>query len=311
MYSKSIYDAEKYDKCGCGTRYITVYCDRFKDDIDENGECIKTKEEKAQEELISIITEQKKKNHEYRLNNPKNKLNVIKISEKPMKGTPVPIDTILKDRKVTLDINFDNLGSNQWTCLVLGSSKRGKSTLIEYLFDKYYDNKKFITTLFSINSQIQLYKPFVNSKHAIVCGIFDKRCEKYIELQHYINKKCDNKYNFLNIFDDCLEMQYKKLINNLILTYRNSNMSTILSLQYLYLVPKMIRANANSILLFGFNSDESIENVCKTYLSSHFNKMGYKTLPEKVELYKQLTDDHGFIYLNPLSDTISFHRLSI
>lgn len=303
----SLYDAERYATTGMGNYCKRIHICDFQPIIDDNGEVIKTAEELCKEEKIRILNEQKRKNLEFKLS---------KTDKIPMK-----IDTITRVRtnakipmneiKFESDLNFnwDGLGAQQASTILLGSSKRGKSTLLEYIFNKYYTDKRFITTLFSLNSQIPLYKSF--RENALTCSVFNKRSERYINLQQYINKKCDNKYWFHNVFDDVLDMQYKKLINNLILTYRNSNMSTILSLQYLYLIPKMIRANANNFLLFGMNSEESIEGVVKTFLRCHFKKMGYDKLADQIELYKFLTDDHGFIYLNPISDKISFHRLNI
>lgn len=205
----------------------------------------------------------------------------------------------------TYDIKLDpNTGNS---CVILGSSKRGKSTLMMNIYNKYYGyDKNNICTLFSINSHIGVYK---SDKNLLVSDCFNGRSQKYIKLQKYINGKTKNKYNFLNMFDDIIDMKYSKLINQLILTYRNSNISTIMCLQYGYLLSKMNRANVNNIIIFGSNTNESIEDLIKTYLKPYFNKLGYKTFDEQMGLFKYVTNDFGFIYIHPKSDNITFHKL--
>ena len=113
------------------------------------------------------------------------------------------------------------------------------------------------------------------------------------------------------MLDDIIDVKFSALISNLILTYRNSNISSLISLQYPKLLNKSARANINNIILFNFNTDETIIDTIKLYLRNHFNKLGFKTFDEQLSLYKELTKNHGFIYLNTINNYISFHRLTI
>lgn len=184
----------------------------------------------------------------------------------------------------------------------------GKSTLLMHLYDKYYSSKEFISILFSINPHINIYK---DHKNLIQCNTFNKDTETLIKEQKYINVKCKNKYKFVNMLDDIIDVKFSALISNLILTYRNSNISSLISLQYPKLLNKSARANINNIILFNFNTDETIIDTIKLYLRNHFNKLGFKTFDEQLSLYKELTKNHGFIYLNTINNYISFHRLTI
>lgn len=162
--------------------------------------------------------------------------------------------------------------------------------------------------LFTMNPHIDIYK---NHKNLIVCKTFNKETENVIKEQKYINMKTNNKYNFCNLLDDIIDVKYSALLNNLILTYRNSNISTIICLQYPKLINKSVRANINNVMLFNFNTDETCIDAINLFLKNHFNKMGYKTEDDKLKLYKELTKNHGFIYINTLHNHISFHKLNI
>nr|QBK84907.1 MAG: ABC transporter [Pithovirus LCDPAC02] len=143
-----------------------------------------------------------------------------------------------------LDLVLDNDTGN--TLYILGSSNIGKSTLLMYLFKKYYNNNKFISTLFSENMINKNYRDFPK---LIGLPEFTKLEERYINTQKYINYNIDNHYNFLNMFDDVIDVRYKKLVNKLFLIYRNTNLSTIIYLQYQYLLSKQARSNINTVYL--------------------------------------------------------------
>jgi len=196
------------------------------------------------------------------------------------------------------------------TTYVLGSSKRGKSTVMMHIYDNYYSgsDKKFISMLWAQNPQIGLYK---NHSKLIVGNWHAKGGEDIIKKQHTIQRKTGNEYKFLNIFDDILDTRNSKLINSLIMTYRNSKMSTIIAMQYCNLLSKANRTNVNNVLLFGFNADEAIEVVIKCYLQGYLKKIGIIKMPDMINWYKSATDDHGFIYIQPEADLYSFHRIRV
>ena len=207
--------------------------------------------------------------------------------------------------KDSIELLLDQNTGN--TTVLFGSSKKGKSTLMMGLYKKLYKrNKKFISSLFATNAHIKVYE---SDEDLLKCNVFNKQSEKYIKLQKYINSKTNNKYNFLNMFDDVINTKHKGLINDLIMTYRNSNISTMMCLQYGYLLSKMNRANVNNVIIFGSNSNESIEDLINTFLKPYMIRMGYIYLPEQIALFKHITKNHGFFYINNAKDHISFHRI--
>lgn len=206
------------------------------------------------------------------------------------------------------------------TIFVLGSSKMGKSTALMKIYDKYYADSRTVSILWTCNPQIKLYK---RHKHLLIagvdgCGGLDSDAQNLIKSQKKIQTGTKNKYQFLNIFDDVIAVRNNALLDNLILTYRNSKMSSIISLQYSNLMSKCGRANCNNILAFGFNTDEAIEVVIKTFLISYLTKKnkdaGNKTapsMPEMIQWYKEATSNHGFIYIKPADGHVSFHRFEL
>lgn len=210
---------------------------------------------------------------------------------------------ILEDIDLKLDKNTGN------STAILGSGKQGKTTLMMYLYEKYYEpDKDYICTLFSINSHIKAYK---KDSKLLRCNTFNDTSQKFIKLEKYINSKTKNKYKYLNMFDDVIDMKYTKLFNEMVLTYRNSNLSTIVCLQYVYLLSKMNRANVNNLIIFGSNSHESVIDLIKTFLKPYFNRMGITKEGPQIEFFKYITKDHGFFYIHNATDNISFHRIKV
>lgn len=197
------------------------------------------------------------------------------------------------------------------TCVLYGSSKRGKTTLMMYLFQKYwcYDvNKKSINTLYSGNSQLKVYK---GDKHLLIADGFNADHEKYIKLQKYINTKTKNRYEFCNFFDDIIDAKYSRVINQMVLSYRNSNISMVMCLQYIYLLNKANRSNIHHVFCFGANSSEQEEGLINLLLKPYFVDLGYKDYNSQVLLFKEITKNFGFFYIDCLKNKISVHRLEL
>lgn len=184
--------------------------------------------------------------------------------------------------------------------LLLGSSKSGKTTLVCEIIKDLYDGKDFITTLFAANPQIDKYQHFQN---VLIAEGFTKDHEAYIKSQQYVNKKTENKYPFCNVFDDQIDLRNSKLLANLILSYRNSMMSSIICLQGPKILTPACRSNMNGLICLWFNSEEMIYQILQIFIGDYFNRMG---VPRQnyVTTYRALTRDHNYLYLHILSETL-------
>lgn len=194
------------------------------------------------------------------------------------------------------------------TVLLLGSSKRGKSTLMMRIYEDHFKpDKDAICTLFTDNPHLRLYKG--DSRLLCTYG-FGPRHAKYIQMEHYLNVKTKNEYRFVNFIDDVVDKKNSPIISKMLLTYRNANITTVICLQYLFLFSKQNRANVNHTFVFGMNSAEDAESVVKNVLRPYFVAMGLKRLDAMIHFYRIVTQDHGFIYLDNVEGKISFHRLA-
>lgn len=205
-----------------------------------------------------------------------------------------------------VDLNIDH-GTGS-TMAVYGASKRGKTTLMMRLYNKYYNNKKKINTLFSGNPHLKIYK---DDPNLLVSYGFNAKSSKYIQLEQFINVKTKNKYQFTLLFDDIIDAKYSKILNKLVLTYRNSNISSIICLQYVCMLSKQNRASVNHTFVFGANSGEDTDTIVKMVLKPYLMKLGIARLPDMMAFYQEVTKDHGFIYINNITQEMSFHRLRL
>jgi hypothetical protein len=67
------------------------------------------------------------------------------------------------------------------------------------------------------------------------------------------------------------------------------------------------RANVNNICLFKQNTDNRIDDNIKDFLRTYFPKN--LSADEKIELYKKLTADHCFLFVDNLNNTITRCKL--
>jgi ABC-type dipeptide/oligopeptide/nickel transport system ATPase subunit len=273
----------------------------------------------------AIQEKQKLENNIYRTNNPIPKKGPEKRIPRKVAGEISPTDeeqvpnnnfgvnklqgkslfanTINYLPKLKLDPNTGN------SLVLIASSKSGKSTILNRIYNQVYkDKKKQIEIVFSVNSHAEVYDHFPRKK---LVNKFDKDCENLINQMKKVNMVTKNKFDYLIILDDIIDQKYSSMLNNLILTYRNSNFSSIISLQYAYLLNKGSRASINQVILGHMNSDESIESIVKSYLASTFSKLGYHQLQSQIQLYRELTADYHFLYFFPRTQLLIRFKLDI
>lgn len=172
------------------------------------------------------------------------------------------------------------------TILLLGPSQKGKTILMMYIYKKQFAN--YISVLFADNPQSPVYK----DKNLIVTEMYEP---KIIKMAQFINKKTKNNYEFLFMLDDIVEKKNDKTLLRQFLTFRNSNISSIMSLQYDKLLDKGARNNVHNIFLFQQNNDVLTEDVIKNFLTSYLPR---STMSEKIKWYRDVTSNHGFIYVD-------------
>ena len=311
------------------SKYITFYsCERF-DKNNGRGGAYQTKviykdDDDFKEQKRALKEENRLKNIDYRTNNPlsqkrgntvdhrfKAKLNQtgvnytnLDILQQSVRGVP--------DMALDHALNADFRKGSGNSFVLIASSKNGKTELMKRIYHKYFvkdvpKSRKLHSILFSINSFADVYKDLNVTK----CNKFDASTAKLINQLKKVNEITDNKYNFLIMTDDIIDMKYSKTISDLVLTLRNANMSSILSVQYPFLLSKSCRSSLNNLCCGGLNTDEAIESLIKSFLQSKFVKMGFKTMPSQIALYRRLTEDYHFIYVFSRQDVMVRFKIDL
>jgi hypothetical protein len=201
------------------------------------------------------------------------------------------VDVICEGKK-TLQ---DSESRNGVTFAFIGSSGCGKSTCIRKVFidqiftvkAKEEDRKEFIIQVFTESAKSDAFKNMPKNILVDTKGLD----EHNINFCYHMNENYDKKYNFLFILDDVLDLQYKMLVKRMFLTMRNTNISSLVSLQYPNLVPKAIRTSVYFTLLFYLNTDEAVELAVRGWLSAY---LPGHTVKEKMLYYRRWTKQgHG------------------
>jgi GTPase SAR1 family protein len=197
-----------------------------------------------------------------------------------------------------------NTGS---TLLIIGPSKKGKTHLVKELYNKYFT--KYISSLFTDS-----YNVYENSfpKDVVIFKCFEP---DIISMAKEINDGTKNHYNFLFILDDLIEIKGEKRLINMFLTYRNSNISTIVSIQDDKLVDIKVRSNANHIFIFQPNTDLAAEKIIKTYLLGFMSNGVFGDflkefgMPERIFWLRNILEDHRFIHIDVLNNYVELGKV--
>lgn len=204
----------------------------------------------------------------------------------------IPMVDVICEGKKTLQ---DGESKNGVTFAFIGSSGCGKSTCIRKVFiDQIFtqrakedDKKEFIIQVFTESAKSDAFKDMDKGILMDTKGLD----EHNINFCYHMNENYDKKYNFLFILDDVLDLQYKMLVKRMFLTMRNTNISSLVSLQYPNLIPKAIRTSVYFTLLFYLNTDEAVELAVRGWLSAYLPGHSVK---EKMLYYRRWTKQgHG------------------
>lgn len=201
------------------------------------------------------------------------------------------------------DFNFErDMRQHMTACsfAIIGSSKSGKTTFLKYLLKKHFE--KDIKCLFTQSLHNDIYTSM--KKDMIVAPGW---MPDVVKTAYKINKETKNHYDFLMVVDDLIGAKNDREMTKMLCLYRNSNMSAIVSGQDLTLLSPTGRANVNHVCLFYQNTDSRCEDNIKAFVRSYFPRN--LTIEEKILLYKKLTEDHHFLWIDNLNNTIRRCRL--
>lgn len=210
----------------------------------------------------------------------------------------------IKGRELPMrNINSLELPADKFGCSIVfyGSTRSGKTTLVNYLYKKHFTD--YISILMSNSLQSDAYKSLKKA-----CITSDMYHEEMLKDMYKINHSTKNHYKFCVVIDDVTDHRMSKEMVKLFTIYRNSRISTMLCAQATTMVNKTCRANINFVCLGRLNNDLEIEMVVKSYLTSFFPTS--MRMAEKITLYRQLTDDHHWIIIDQVGNDIFRTKLT-
>lgn len=180
-------------------------------------------------------------------------------------------------------------GKFGFSMLLCASTRAGKTTMLNHLYNKYF--RKHITTVMSNSLNSDAYDYI--KKYAILTDLYHPEMLKDM---YQINHATDNHYQFCIILDDLTNVKNDKEYLRLLTIYRNSRISCIVSAQGISMFNKTARGNINFIFLGRLNSDAEVEKVVKEYLISYYPKN--MNIAEKITKYRQETEGHWFYVID-------------
>jgi len=187
--------------------------------------------------------------------------------------------------------------------MLLGSTKSGKTTMLNYIMNRYF--KDAVNVFMSQSLHADIYK---NARKTMACA--PTYVPEIVRTCYLINKNVGTKhqYDFNIVLDDVVGAKNDVQMTRLLTIYRNSRISCILSAQSPILMNSIGRSNINNMLLGRMNADESVKYVVEKYLRTYF-PMGMRVI-DCMRLYRMLTEDHTFFWVNTLEGTVCRVRLS-
>ena len=211
-----------------------------------------------------------------------------------------PDDTPMFPKMHIKDLKIDkSLGGCSFA--VIGSTKSGKSYATNYIVKEFFP--KYITFLMTLTSHGAIYKPF--RKEGIIA---EKFCPDLIEEAFIINKRTDNHYDFLFVFDDlALDGKNSEMMIRLLCTGRNIGCSALVSGQKATMLSATGRSNTNYVCLFYQNTDTEIEASIKSWLRSFFPRG--MSMPDMCRYYRNATVDHNFFLVDTLDNKCYLSRI--
>jgi hypothetical protein len=185
---------------------------------------------------------------------------------------------------------------NGITIAMLGGSGRGKTTmLVEVFLNKVFCGKEYIVNVFTESPSSDAFKSL--SKDVIVDG--SGVDPDTINFCYKMNQEYDKQFNFVIAIDDCIHIRYQKMIEKMFLIMRNSNITSIVSLQYAKLIPVSIRNSVYFAICMGFNGEEGVETCVRSWIGGY---LPGNNITEKVYHYQEWAQSgHRFFMLDNLN----------
>lgn len=208
------------------------------------------------------------------------------------------------------------------TYAIIGKSFSGKTYFIVQELNKLTKEElgKYTAIFFFTESTsakpLEKLTPAVKKKMIVM----DRFCPTILRAVKRLNDGTSNKFKFFIIFDDIIDLR-GNLLTKSILTLRNSNISTVISIQYEKLLNPAQRSSLHNIYLFNLRT-ESWEYMLKGYLLGNFKekipslkdnpndpKSKKKTPAQIAQALRECLDDYIIYYDQRRDELTVYHKM--
>jgi hypothetical protein len=209
---------------------------------------------------------------------------------------PIPPESIFKPEETGV------------TYAMIGKSFSGKTTFVVNELNKLTEDqlKQYNAIVFFTESShaLPLKKLADHVKPKVI--LIDRFCPKVLMALKKINDHTKNMFKFLVIFDDIIALR-GPLLTKCILTLRNANISTVISIQYEKLLNPAQRSSVHNMFIFNLRS-ESWEFLLKGYLLGNVKETlrslyDVKSVVRVSQLLRE-TMDPFILYYNQREDLV-------
>lgn len=187
------------------------------------------------------------------------------------------------------------------TMAMIGSTRSGKTTLLKHTLPKFF--KEHLGVMMTPSLHAPIYQDM--AKGMVTAPVYTP---KVIDEMYSINRKCDNHYPFLVVLDDVVTAKFDKTLMKSFTIYRNSGITTVMSVQNPIILNSVTRGNINIILLGYLNSDEACERAVRMFC---YASIPGKNIEAKIHEYKRLTADHHWLCINHLDGSMFRFKLKL
>jgi len=199
------------------------------------------------------------------------------------------------------------------TFAIIGKSKSGKTTFLinnlNLLTDaelNAYNGIIYFTT--SPNADPLKGLDMRIRKRFIMVGRF---CPRILKILKRLNDETDMMFKFMVIFDDILKLR-GDLLSECILTLRNSNISTVISIQYEKMINPAQRASVHNIYIFNLRT-EQWDFFLRGFIAGNVKEVvpclrPIKRIGEMSQIMRQIMNPYILYYDQVNDKTMFYHK---
>lgn len=202
------------------------------------------------------------------------------------------------------------------TAVILAPSHSGKTTFIVENLNKLTDADLDVYTAILFCTESTCSAPLKHIEERVLkkMNIFDCFLPEYITMLKKTNTKSNNRFRYLVIMDDCLRLRGSVIVD-MILTLRNSGVSTVISIQHSKLLTPSQRQSIHDYYLMNLRPEDMLfflQGFIESHIRDRMNEEGdpqaYDYSPRKLSYAaRRRLANYRILHFDQRHDKISIY----